>query len=1088
MKSNNKRVPFPAFWMLVILLAILLAGACSRGGIVPDFLRGSRHTPDTAIQPEFFFSVNAITPFHLIAAGDGDAWATTARHLDMARDAGATTVRIDMWWGMIQDRDGNWDFSIPDRIIDMMEERNLRPFPILCYNGSAWAEEYGTAISTVENREAFGEYVYQMVRRYRGRVSWWQVWNEPNIEPFWSPDPDPVAYTLLLEETARRAREADPKARLVGMNTAGADVDFMEACYRLGAAQYIDAVAFHHYNAEPQEAILDRQIRQVRRIMERHGDGNKPLLITELGLSTGESPVVPVSEPEFQASWMVKKHLQARAGGVDQLFWFKLVDDPPHPAPDGFWGLYQSDYQAKPAATAYRTMTERLGDLDFIGAIHGVTAFPRVRQQPRVYLFSSGRTTTAVAWMENDHDNGAILLPARNNVRVEDINGVLIEEIAPQEDGLALIPVGSAPRYIRNLGGDAVALASLKITPTDLWISPGDTRKVALSFRNTSSQPVTLDFSRFSNPPRGTGLVVEVPDPVRMSPNRTWKGDMMVSLAHDAPNFNRMELRINEGFEYTYEFRVHYERPFDISMRVEPAGEQVRVIAKVTNLTQAPVGGTYEWRINGGSRDGDTFAMDILEPLETRRVEKLFDVWPGENVYSIHVESEKGVRSSGRFSVWGQQMTSEPPERTGTLEVWNRQPHVALLPARNQHEPPPSQRLLTPADTSARVYTAWTPTHLHFAIDVTDPVPFNNPFEGPDIWKGDSLEIYLGLGGPSTAMTYGEGDFQIALSPGTSPDQPASWNWRSLTPTSDDGAPVQGIELDAFETERGWLLKGVIPVSEFGVEAVAPHTLLGFDMHLNNRRSDGDQIRESVLIWNGNENNWRTPRAWGAAMILPDPTTLPTTPRVQLRNSTTKLNVNPQPGRDPAYRTPLPDEYPEAAAHLPDWLELRLPWKGAFRISTGYGYESGSWTHQTINNERSANDFFCLDADLPVGEPILAMAPGRIISSSRRMDSYGNYVVIDHGQGYHSIYAHLDSVKYHVHLGEPEIYVDRGDVIGTAGDSGTSWPHLHFGVHYNARQSHSGANVGGKAVVPEPVGGYYGIRRGYILDSAAGEE
>ncbi len=218
----------------------------------------------------------------------------------------------------------------------------------------------------------------------------------------------------------------------------------------------------------------------------------------------------------------------------------------------------------------------------------------------------------------------------------------------------------------------------------------------------------------------------------------------------------------------------------------------------------------------------------------------------------------------------------------------------------------------------------------------------------------------------------------------------------------------------------------------------------------------------------------------------PEPTPSPTpTQRSQLAGSATEFPISAEPTKDPAYLTPLPVEMPEAAAHLPAEIDLKLPWEGTYRISNGYGYESRSWTHQTIGNEASANDFFALDVAMPIGVELLAPADGVILTSQDRtdLDSYGKYMVIDHGHGIHSVYAHMDELRWEVEQGEPRIEVRQGQLIGTSGTTGTRVPHLHFALHKNSRISHSGADVGGLAVVPEPISGYYGIRAGHELTS-----
>jgi len=207
----------------------------------------------------------------------------------------------------------------------------------------------------------------------------------------------------------------------------------------------------------------------------------------------------------------------------------------------------------------------------------------------------------------------------------------------------------------------------------------------------------------------------------------------------------------------------------------------------------------------------------------------------------------------------------------------------------------------------------------------------------------------------------------------------------------------------------------------------------------------------------------------------------PSQPRSELIDSRTPMPMIEGPTVGTSLRTPLPVEMIDRATYLPDGWELAVPFEGTFRITNGYGYQTEGWTHRTIGNEQSANDFFALDFGMPEGTPVLAAAPGRIVTSNFRRDSYGNYIVIDHGDGVSSIYAHLASREHEVIQGEPEVWVEAGELIGHSGKTGTYSPHLHFAVHTGARRSESGADVGGNATAPEPLGGFSFLREGNEL-------
>jgi murein DD-endopeptidase MepM/ murein hydrolase activator NlpD len=85
-----------------------------------------------------------------------------------------------------------------------------------------------------------------------------------------------------------------------------------------------------------------------------------------------------------------------------------------------------------------------------------------------------------------------------------------------------------------------------------------------------------------------------------------------------------------------------------------------------------------------------------------------------------------------------------------------------------------------------------------------------------------------------------------------------------------------------------------------------------------------------------------------------------------------------------------------------------------------------------------------IDLSAPRGTEVLASAPGTIVHISRSsvQAGYGNYIEIDHGNGFRTRYTHLDDI--HIRSGQK---VSKGQVIGTVGNSGGSTaPHLHYEI------------------------------------------
>lgn len=92
-----------------------------------------------------------------------------------------------------------------------------------------------------------------------------------------------------------------------------------------------------------------------------------------------------------------------------------------------------------------------------------------------------------------------------------------------------------------------------------------------------------------------------------------------------------------------------------------------------------------------------------------------------------------------------------------------------------------------------------------------------------------------------------------------------------------------------------------------------------------------------------------------------------------------------------------------------------------------------------------------MDFSANTGTEIFSVGNGVVAKVETKKWGYGKYVVIDHGFGYRTLYAHM--TKFNVKKGQK---VNRGDVIGFVGSTGKSTaPHLHYEVHkYNAKTGH----------------------------------
>jgi len=111
------------------------------------------------------------------------------------------------------------------------------------------------------------------------------------------------------------------------------------------------------------------------------------------------------------------------------------------------------------------------------------------------------------------------------------------------------------------------------------------------------------------------------------------------------------------------------------------------------------------------------------------------------------------------------------------------------------------------------------------------------------------------------------------------------------------------------------------------------------------------------------------------------------------------------------------------------------PTKGTY--SSPFGYRKDPITGKTTLHNG-------IDISNKVGTPIYAAGTG-IVTFAGYDGNFGNVLIIDHGYGYESVYAHCKTLLY-----SPGDEIAKGEQVATIGQSGrTTGPHLHFEIRYN---------------------------------------
>ncbi|MHB1296388.1 MAG: cellulase family glycosylhydrolase [Anaerolineae bacterium] len=333
-----------------------------------------------------------------------------ARSMALISEAGFRWIRQEFPWEGIEIA-GKGDFTDPtwggstwtkyDQIVDLAEQYDLEIIARLD-NPPAWSRAVGNAegwtLAPPDNYEDYGDFVYAVVSRYRGRIRYYQIWNEPNIFPEWGDQPaDPEGYVKLLQIAYRRAKEADPDAVIICAGLAQtteeapeefgprnvSDLVYLERMYEAGLQGNFDVMGAMVYGLwtgpYDRRASRDRtnfsRVELIREIMVEHGDGDKAIWATEIGWNatpegfSGPLPYGRVTE-EQRAEYALEAYERAAQEwpwmGVMNYWFFRRPSDSEKNQSWYYFRMLEDDFSALPVydalkAYANQTPTVQIG-------------------------------------------------------------------------------------------------------------------------------------------------------------------------------------------------------------------------------------------------------------------------------------------------------------------------------------------------------------------------------------------------------------------------------------------------------------------------------------------------------------------------------------------------------------------------------------------------------------------------------------------------------------------------------------------------------------------------------------------------------
>lgn len=368
MKRSNigigrPKVLAPAAGVLAGSVAVLsLVAGCINGATSPSSGRSVRHT---YIRHVIMFGMNDPS----LSSESATAQMVALKQM---KAIGIDSIRLDASWYEVQ-RDGRrtFDWTYLDRVVGSARAVGIAVDLVIdgCPPWAALAGTRGNPWSQPASARLFGKWAKDVATRYAPQgVKVFEIWNEQNDTKFWQPKPSPAAYTKMLRAAFVAIKQVEPSAFVIAgglapLGTNGGNystIDFLKAMYAEGAKGYFDAVGTHPYTfpvlPETYEywsgwSQITETSPSLRSLMIAHGDGRKPIWITEFGAPSNGPLGVGL---KGQAVELKQGILAAKAeNSIGAMYLYSWSDFGGDPSINGDWfGLLTSRGRPKPAYAA----------------------------------------------------------------------------------------------------------------------------------------------------------------------------------------------------------------------------------------------------------------------------------------------------------------------------------------------------------------------------------------------------------------------------------------------------------------------------------------------------------------------------------------------------------------------------------------------------------------------------------------------------------------------------------------------------------------------------------------------------------------
>ena len=309
--------------------------------------------------------------------------------------------------------------------------------------------------------ESFLGYINFLVSHYKGKVKYFEFWNEMDYRHWANPSQycDAAAYVETMKKVYAVVKAANPDAVLIGGVTAstgssGVNMGWAQTVFENEGYKYMDAYSIHPYVQlfpSPEQGEWIEDILDLKAMMDEKSGTNFPLWITEMGYATARTDVQGKT-PEMQMALSLRQYTMAKSiPGFQKMVTYCLGSGNGIYSTENQYGMFHGD-RARPMAIARAAFNYMHDGYTFDSVVKDLNP------QLYAYKFLGDKYDMYVLWADNV-EYEAEIATSNDSARVYDIysNSVYIE----YEGNTFKTDVGAKLIYVRVDKGETIDAVTL---------------------------------------------------------------------------------------------------------------------------------------------------------------------------------------------------------------------------------------------------------------------------------------------------------------------------------------------------------------------------------------------------------------------------------------------------------------------------------------------------------------------------------------------------------------------------------------------------------------------------------------------------